>query len=132
MATFERPPVIGLRGRAPSGCHLRLYDRPDGRTVAPATRGAERAQRIACRLMADKITTVPKSKIGARIGRLDDEDILYLNRAALVFLGLAVSTRSNKKAQSVNGPLKMCSPTRNCLAPQILSKGKRRRYPNDE
>ena len=43
-----------------------------------------------CRLMVDKITTVPKAKIGARIGRLDDEDILRLNRAVLVFLGSAV------------------------------------------
>ena len=47
--------------------------------------------RAACRLMADKITTVPKTKIGVRIGRLDDEDILRLNRAVLVFLGLAIS-----------------------------------------
>jgi mRNA interferase MazF len=49
-----------------------------------------------CRLMADKITTVPKSKIGARIGRLDDEDIARLNRALLVFLGLAVSARARR------------------------------------
>ena len=48
----------------------------------------------ACRLMIDKITTVPKSKIGAHIGRLDDEDILRLNQAILVFLGLAVSPRT--------------------------------------
>jgi mRNA interferase MazF len=41
-----------------------------------------------CRLMADKITTVPKSKIGKRIGQLDD-DMFRLNRAALVFLGIA-------------------------------------------
>jgi mRNA interferase MazF len=47
-----------------------------------------------CRLMVDKITTVPKSKVGARVGRLDDEDILRLNRAVLVFLGLAVSSRA--------------------------------------
>jgi mRNA interferase MazF len=46
--------------------------------------------RATCRLMVDKITTVPKTKIGALIGRLDDEDILRLNRAILVFLGLAV------------------------------------------
>jgi mRNA interferase MazF len=45
--------------------------------------------RAACRLMVDKITTVPKAKLGARIGRLDDQDILRLNRAALVFLGMA-------------------------------------------
>jgi mRNA interferase MazF len=42
--------------------------------------------------MADKIAAVPKSKIGARIGRLDDEDIVRLNRAVLVFLGLAGGT----------------------------------------
>ena len=52
--------------------------------------------RAACRLMVDKITTVPKSKVGARIGRLDDEDILRLNRAVLVFLGLAVSPRTRE------------------------------------
>jgi mRNA interferase MazF len=45
--------------------------------------------RTPCRLMVDKITTVPKAKIGSLIGRLDDEDVLRLNRAVLVFLGLA-------------------------------------------
>ena len=49
--------------------------------------------RAACRLMVDKITTVPKTKVGARVGRLDDEDILRLNQAVLVFLGLAVSPK---------------------------------------
>jgi mRNA interferase MazF len=39
--------------------------------------------------MADKIVTVPKTKLGSRLGRLDDEDMLRLNRAILVFLGLA-------------------------------------------
>ncbi len=46
------------------------------------------------RLMVDKIVTVPKSKVGTRIGRLSDEDILRLNRAILVFLGLAASPRA--------------------------------------
>jgi mRNA interferase MazF len=45
--------------------------------------------RAPCRLMVDKITTVPKAKVGARIGRLGDEDIVRLNRAVLVFLGMA-------------------------------------------
>ena len=39
--------------------------------------------------MVDKITTVPKSKLGARIGRLADQDMMRLNRAMLIFLGLA-------------------------------------------
>ena len=42
-----------------------------------------------CSLMVDKITTVPNTKIGTQIGRLDDEDMVRLNRAVLVFLGLA-------------------------------------------
>jgi mRNA interferase MazF len=52
--------------------------------------------RRSCRLMVDKITTVPKSKIGVQIGRLDDEDVLRLNRAVVVFLGLAVSPRGRR------------------------------------
>ncbi|MGY3615240.1 type II toxin-antitoxin system PemK/MazF family toxin [Bradyrhizobium sp. USDA 10063] len=54
--------------------------------------------RATCRLMVDKITTVPKSKVGTRIGRLDDGDVLRLNQAILVFLGLAVSPRTKRKA----------------------------------
>jgi mRNA interferase MazF len=49
------------------------------------------------RLMVDKITTVPKSKVGAQIGRLDDEDLLRLNQAILVFLGLATSPKVRLK-----------------------------------
>ena len=54
--------------------------------------------RATCRLMVDKITTVPKSKVGTRVGRLDDKDILRLNQAVLVFLGLAVSSRTKRRA----------------------------------
>jgi mRNA interferase MazF len=50
--------------------------------------------RASSSLMADKITTVPKAKLGSRLGRLDDEDMLRLNQAMLVFLGLAGSSRS--------------------------------------
>jgi mRNA interferase MazF len=62
--------------------------------VAPNERNGLRAP---CRLMVDKITTVPKSKIGTRVGRLDDEDVLRLNQAVLVFLGLATSPRSKQR-----------------------------------
>jgi mRNA interferase MazF len=40
-------------------------------------------------LMVDKITTVTKAKLGKRIGRLEDKDVVRLNRAVMVFLGLA-------------------------------------------
>ena len=52
--------------------------------------------RMTCRLMVGKITTVARSKVGVRVGRLDDQDILRLNRAIIVFLGLAVSHRAER------------------------------------
>ena len=52
--------------------------------------------RSACRLMVDKIMTVPKSKVGARVGRLDEADILRLSRAIIVFLGLAAPVRAKR------------------------------------
>jgi mRNA interferase MazF len=43
----------------------------------------------ASRLMIDKVTTVPKTRLGKRLGKLNDEDVVRLNRALTVFLGLA-------------------------------------------
>ena len=40
-------------------------------------------------LMVDKVTTVPRSKLGEQIGRLSDEQMVALGRAVLVFFGLA-------------------------------------------
>jgi mRNA interferase MazF len=56
--------------------------------------------RTTCRMMVDKITTVPKSKVGARIGSLSDEDILRLNRSLAVFLGLASSSRTSRQSRA--------------------------------
>lgn len=41
------------------------------------------------RLMADKIVTVSRERLGRRIGRLAAADMTRLDRAVLVFLGLA-------------------------------------------
>ena len=51
-----------------------------GETDAPLIRlliepDAHNGLRVASRLMVDKITTVPKPKLGKRIGRLDDQDV---------------------------------------------------------
>jgi mRNA interferase MazF len=46
------------------------------------------------RLMVDKITTIPKAKLGVRIGKLDSEDMVWLNRSIIVFLGMADSSVS--------------------------------------
>ena len=44
--------------------------------------------RATSRLMVDKITTVPKAKLGEQVGRLADADVVRLNRAIIVFLGM--------------------------------------------
>jgi mRNA interferase MazF len=41
------------------------------------------------RVMVDKVTTVRRLKLGNRVGALDAEDMVRLDRALLVFLGLA-------------------------------------------
>jgi mRNA interferase MazF len=64
--------------------------------VEPSERNGLRSR---SRLMVDKITTVPKSKVGERIGRLEDEDVVRLNQAVMVFLGLAVSPRTGRKGE---------------------------------
>ena len=55
----------------------------------PVTPSDRNGLRSVSRLLVDKLTTVSKERLGERIGRLDDEDVVRLNRAILVFLGLA-------------------------------------------
>jgi len=45
--------------------------------------------RAASHVMIDKVTTVSKTKLKSRVGRLSDEDVVRVNRAVVVFLGLA-------------------------------------------
>lgn len=55
----------------------------------PVEPTADNGLRAASHLMADKVTTVQRSRLGERIGQLADDDLLRLNRSLLVFLGLA-------------------------------------------
>lgn len=41
------------------------------------------------RLMVDKVTTIPRVELVEHLGRLPDADLVALNRALIVFLGLA-------------------------------------------
>ncbi len=41
------------------------------------------------RMMVDKTTTVRRIKLSERVGVLDDFDVVRLNRAMVVFLGIA-------------------------------------------
>ncbi len=58
---------------------LRLKIEPDQRNGLRETSYA----------MVDKLTTIPKTKLGARIGSLSAKETLQLNRAIVVFLGIA-------------------------------------------
>jgi mRNA interferase MazF len=98
-----RPTVIVQDDRFDASDSITICAFTTDETDAPLFRltvqpNARNGLRTMCRLMVDKITTVPKAKIGARIGQLDEEDILRLNQALLVFLGLAVSPRAKQEA----------------------------------
>jgi mRNA interferase MazF len=54
--------------------------------VAPS---AENGLRKPSQVMVDKPQSVPREKVGAVIGHLDDEAMLAVNRALAVFLGFA-------------------------------------------
>lgn len=60
----------------------------------PVEPSADNGLNQSCRLMVDKITTVSRSRLGSRLGRLAPRDILRLNQAVLVFLGLATPKTS--------------------------------------
>lgn len=59
-------------------------------TIAPSDQNGLRSS---SQLMVDKITTISKQKVESRIGRLSAEDIIRLNRAVIVFLGLGSGAR---------------------------------------
>lgn len=69
-------------------------------SIEPSERNGLRS---ASHVMIDKITTVSKKKLESRIGRLSDEDIVRVNRAVVVFLGLA--GRSKQLADAQTGSL---------------------------
>jgi hypothetical protein len=51
---------------------------------SPAERVVERRSDT-----SSAVTTVPKASLGERTGRLSDEDLVSLDQAIVVFLGLA-------------------------------------------
>jgi mRNA interferase MazF len=89
-----RPAVILQDDRFDATASITICAFTTDPTEAPLLRllvepNADNGLRAPCRIMVDKITTVPKAKVGSRIGHLGDEDVLRLKRAVLVFLGLA-------------------------------------------
>lgn len=49
----------------------------------------ENGLRARSRVMVDKVSTVPRTKLGSRIGRLSEADMKRVDTALLTFLGLS-------------------------------------------
>ena len=56
---------------------IRLDAGPESRLAQPSS------------IMVDKLTTMPRSKLGQHLGEVSDTDMLALSRALVVFFGLA-------------------------------------------
>src|SRR5256885_14016966 len=87
-----RPVVIVQDDRFDATDSLTVCAATTDPTDAPVSRqpvepNERNGLRSPCRLMADKITTVPKTKLGSRRGRLDDEEILRLIRFFFFIIG---------------------------------------------
>jgi mRNA interferase MazF len=89
-----RPAVILQDDRFDATNSVTVCGFTTGPTPAPVSRPPiepteNNGLREPCLLMVDKVTTVPRSKLGSQIGRLEEDDLGRLNRAVIVFLGLA-------------------------------------------
>ena len=54
----------------------------------PVTPDQENGLSRQSRVMIDKVTTVPRARVGTRLGQLSGDDLTRVDRAILVFLGL--------------------------------------------
>lgn len=61
--------------------------------IQPSQRSGLRSP---CRMMVDKITAVPRKRIGTLVGSLTTDEMKALNRAIFVFLGLS-ETETEKR-----------------------------------
>ena len=89
-----RPAVIVQDDRFDATASITICVFTTDETEAPLLRlpippSGRNGLRSVSRLMVDKLVTVSKGRLGERLGRLDDEDVVRVNRAILVFLGLA-------------------------------------------
>ena len=53
-------------------------------------------------IMVDKITTVRRSRLGSKVGVLDDANVVRVNRALVVFLGIAGSTSPHSERRTAS------------------------------
>lgn len=89
-----RPVVIVQDGRFDATASVTVCPLTTNPVEAPLTRitvepSPENGLDRSSRLMIDKVTTVARTSLDERLGRLLDTDLVRLNRALIVFLGLA-------------------------------------------
>jgi mRNA interferase MazF len=89
-----RPAVIVQDDRFDATASVTICALTTDPTAAPLIRLPVAADQLngldrPSQLMVDKLTTVPRTSLRERIGRLGDEDITRLDRAIVVFLGVA-------------------------------------------
>jgi mRNA interferase MazF len=88
-AAKPRPAVIVQDDRFDATSSITLFVFTTDPTDAPLLRmlvepTEHNGLKSASRLIVDKVTTVPKARIGKRLGKLNDEDVVRLNRAFTV------------------------------------------------
>jgi len=89
-----RPVVIVQDDRFDATASITVCPLTTNEVEAPLSRIAVEATAVTgieqpSMIMVDKITTVPRANVSDRVGRLEDSDLVRLDRALLVFLGLA-------------------------------------------
>ena len=89
-----RPAVIVQDDRFDANDSIIVCPLTTDATSAPTFRlpvepSAANGLQAPCRLMIDKLTAVPRTRLGKRLGSLAREEVKTLNRAMFVFLGLA-------------------------------------------
>ncbi len=89
-----RPVVIVQDDRFDATASITVCPLTTNEVEAPLSRIAVEATAVTgieqpSKIMVDKITTVPRANVSDRVGRLEDSDLVRLDRALLVFLGLA-------------------------------------------
>lgn len=89
-----RPAVIVQEYRFDANDSIVVCPLTTDPTQAPIFRlsvqaSAQSGLRAPCRIMVDKLTAVPRKRLGRLVGSLTSGEVKALNRAMFVFLGLA-------------------------------------------
>jgi mRNA interferase MazF len=98
---MPRPAVIVQDDRFDANDSILVCPLTSDPTQAPIFRlsvqpSAQTGLRAPCQMMVDKLTAVPRKRLGRRVGSLTAEEVKALNRAVFVFLGLAETEPSRE------------------------------------